>query len=908
MSIICIGAVSAHATVSTTMADEITLFENMGLDLPEKTNETDLVTRGEFIGTITQLLNREFVPSKEYSFTDVPATGDLSGKVSYAVTMGIVSDDTKFNPDANVTYNQAIKMAVAFLGRGAEAEYYGGYDGGGYSAVASTLKLYSGLQDVAEENVTLRDFYKLLYNVGQADMLVRDSDNNLVVGNSPFVEYFNMYEIKGILNASDVTSLKDNEVTAPVGMIQVDRSYYFYDGEIPLGYYVDGWARYASGDSPTAVLVKPYKNETFELGLSDLSGKITGNYLYYDVEGTEKKIKIDSPVLLYNGVAAPTMTINDIFDCELGNVTFIDNDSDGSYEVIDIEEYRPVVVSATSTVSMRIIDKNGAAAVELDNSGLVKKYSLTRDGEEISISDISSGELLKVYESAKKTVVRVEAVSNTISGTATSRNESDRSLKIGDTIYKYSEYFAKYYMKDIKVGDEVEVAITEDNIIHAKVSLSSVRNSYGYIISKASYNEDTDVYSLRLACDDGEIRKVKITNKTVMDGVKGESVIKNNVNELFEMSDAVARLIKYRLNDAKDTILVIDSHKPLEGTEEPNTTVYISEKSDNDLTEFSFPKGTTSNPGFKNDSFALLVNLTSSTKVFKLTIADDLEEEEIFQVASKSDIPSSPKRVPKGGTFNDRKYRIYNVDSYGSAEAVVLVSNEAASSNLTKDDTKGIIYRLSEAVNTDGDNVYEAVIYSNGEYKTYFTDEKIYEQIKTGSRKFAQGDYVAYRVNGKEEIYDTKWIYDHDAVVDAVKNPTGAKINPDAMAYTDTEGEDAVLTTPNQIIWTTNAITPGWLYDYDGTNFVLLPTGHFNDNMKSLPTKSADVTSLGKSFIQATSSASYCVVSSTTNGVGIEEIGVADLRLYTQQTDKNKTDFVMVRTSLGVLQEVLIFR
>ncbi len=927
LTVLCVGAISANAAVQTTMADEITLFRNLGFSLPEKTNETDFVTRAEFVGTITQFINRNFAPGGIYSFEDVPKDSELSGALSYAVAMGIVSDDTLFNPDANVTYPQAMKMAVAFLGRASEAEYLGGFEGGGYSGVASTLKLYAGLQDGNGEAVTLRDFYKILYNVGQAKMLVRDSYNNLVTGRTPFVEYFNMYEIKGILNGSDVTGLEDETYRTPIGMIRVDKNLFIYDGEIPMGYSVDGWASYKSGDYPTAVLIKSYKNDVIEKDLTTFEGRVSGKYVYYDEEGREKKIKIDEPIHLYNGVAASTKGLSELFnDSKLGTVKFIDNDDDGYYEVISFDVYRPVVVSATSNISMRIIDQNDVnGVVELDEStkGKVRHFSITKEGVEIPIASITAGELIKVYESAKNETVRVEVVTKVIDGTVTGFNNTEKKIRVGETTYKYSEYFEKYYLKNVKIGDTLELCITDDNVIHAPASEIAARNSYGYIIGKVRYNDDLEAYVFKLACADGEIRRVKVTEKTVMDGAKGETVIQDNVNALFDHEDPVVRFIKYRLNGAMDEIQVIDTHTPLVGIQsgnninEPQTPVYIDEKTDNDMTEFSYPSGTNWNPGYQNGSWAPHVNVVGTTKVFKLALEEGLEEDEIFRVASKEEITNNVKRAPNY-KFNNRQYRIYNVDTYGSAEAVLLVTG-ADDSSLGKDSPKGVVYRISEAVNLDDEKVYEVVLYNAGEYKTYFTTEKLYLEIKEGRRKLAAGDYITYNLVN-QEIDDTLWIYDHDARANDPNNANGYKLNPQTLANaSQNDGQDTIITTANQLVWTNNAILPGWIYDFGGTSVVLLPTGHFNkpnssadasaeNMMKQLPDNKEAIARLGRSFIPANASTPISIVAKAGNSIGIQEVGVADLRTYVQMKDKSQTDFAIMLLKNGALQEIIIFR
>ena len=161
---ICLCSASAFAKNEDMMPDNKVLFENLGFILPEKTSGNELVTRGEFIYTITQFIGDELRPKGVLSFSDVSNDNKIAGALTYAVSNGLVSDGDMFYPDEPITYDQAYKMAVAFIGRTIEAEQAGGWPGG-YAAVAVTQKLTKGLKDTAGEKLTVRDFYIMLENI-----------------------------------------------------------------------------------------------------------------------------------------------------------------------------------------------------------------------------------------------------------------------------------------------------------------------------------------------------------------------------------------------------------------------------------------------------------------------------------------------------------------------------------------------------------------------------------------------------------------------------------------------------------------------------------------------------------------------------------------------------------------------
>lgn len=891
---LCIGAVTANAaTMTTTMADEVALFENLGFTLPEKAAETDPITRGEFIATITQYINTEFAAGGEYSFEDVPKSDALSGALNYAVAMGIVSDDTMFYPQNNVTYPQAMKMAVAFLGRSVEAESLGGYDGGGYNAVASTYKLYAGLQDMAGEFVTTRDFIKILYNVGNADMLVRDQYGNLYTGNTPFEEYFNMYHVRGIVTVNEDTSLNDNYVTTPAGVIALNEDMYRYEGKAPLGYSVEGWASYESGDMPKIVMLKEYKNNVTELSLVGLDARIDGNYFYYEDGGKESKLKINDPYIIYNDIAAPTMRLSDVLNCKLGTITFIDYDDDQYADVVSVKEYRPVVVSITSKTSMRIVDKNGAPAVQLDNDGKVKKYSIVNDGNEVGIESLAKDTLLAVYESKTKSHVYVEVINDTVSGPVTSQNSVARQIKIGDKVYAISDYFNTYYMSRVVYNQNMDFAVTPDGVIHAITTEKTSANKFGVIL-KWWNDRETEKLMMRIATEDEEIIAVEVSDKIKLDGQSAtESAIKTRL-ELLKGRGKASLFVKYALNDDKTIIKVIDTYDQLTANTDPQNLMTGAEDPDNDLKEYNFPQATTQSPhngnfyyNFDDQGWSPYVN--NIKKIFVITTAEDTPDEEVFSVKDKTYIKGERdadrlKRNPTDGGFAMRMYRLFNVDKYGNCEAILFTRNQV-SNTISADDERGIVYRISKAANLDGDITYEVVIYNAGKYYTYFLEEDYYREIVTAMEEnnrpfpFEVGDYIAYKVDLNEEVLATEVVYDKSA-----KSLLGD------------------LTTPNYYSSRLAYIT-GWIYDMDGTNISLIPSGYFNEGLNADNIETFNPATGGLMGISM-GSAPLNIVSA--DGKSIMEGSMGDITTFVQSPED--AEFVILRLYEGVLQEVILYK
>lgn len=126
------------------------------------------ITRAEFAKIITIAMRIEnIIPIGEETFEDVADDSWYRDYVYISKTVGIINgtSNTTFEPDANITYEQAVKMIVAALGYNQEAQESGGYPEG-YIIVASNLGItdnmnFENTKFATRENVALM-VYKAL--------------------------------------------------------------------------------------------------------------------------------------------------------------------------------------------------------------------------------------------------------------------------------------------------------------------------------------------------------------------------------------------------------------------------------------------------------------------------------------------------------------------------------------------------------------------------------------------------------------------------------------------------------------------------------------------------------------------------------------------------------------------------
>lgn len=167
------------------------------------------ITRAEFAKIITIAMRIEnIMPSGEELFNDISDDSWYKDYVYVAKTAGIINgtSDITFEPEENITYEQAIKMIAAALGYNEEAQARGGYPEG-YLDIAKDLGITDNMYFENTAFATRGDIammtYKALhskcyYLIFDGDKIERmEADNTL-------------YELHKI--AHDINSSLDNEV------------------------------------------------------------------------------------------------------------------------------------------------------------------------------------------------------------------------------------------------------------------------------------------------------------------------------------------------------------------------------------------------------------------------------------------------------------------------------------------------------------------------------------------------------------------------------------------------------------------------------------------------------------------------------------------------------------------------
>ena len=351
-------------------------------------------------------------------FTDVSEMSLGRDAIVLAEKLDIIdgSGNNLFEPEENITLQEAAKILVTILGYKDIAEQTGGYPLG-YTVKATELRLFDGCQITEEGYITPECLVKMLMNTMNAEVLrmgtigVENGEYTkeyISIRDEIFLNYaFDIYRATGILDSTEYTSL-DGISEIGSGKVTIDGQIYeVEESEAPnlLGYYTECYYRYDENDDLRRIVyieADEDRNTVITVSSEDIAREETSTdrFVYYTENETKSKnMKISkAAVLIYNG-GQKRISI-DALCPQWGTVTLIDNDSDDTADVVIVMNYRTILVSGTSASSYTVTDMLGGQPIELDPTD--SEYTvcfLTKNGQPILFESIETRNVISYAES-----------------------------------------------------------------------------------------------------------------------------------------------------------------------------------------------------------------------------------------------------------------------------------------------------------------------------------------------------------------------------------------------------------------------------------------------------------------------------------------------------------------------------
>lgn len=760
-----------------------------GTFLPDNT-----ITRAEAAKVLVCALNAEesaLGMADQELFTDVPATHWAAGYVNYAANFGIIAGRGNgiFDPESPVSYEEIVKMVVAMLGYTPVANIKGGYPTGYLYVANSVAKITKGATGTTGDAAKRWVVARLVFNSLETKIMEPEkwsaSDPEYIKGEDTLLkDYLEVTKLEGVvtdnfLNASTID--KDNEnITIDVTSIDgktyraLEDAGYSYDimdaseealgtydveangtgAEDYLGYTVVAYVQdFEEGsDKLVAIAPKANKNSTLTVAFDDFeedSADTKTSYIafeYYanvdDDDTTTGKISLKNNVYkAVNGLLdAKAMGADDIeslintystdyTDAE-GFIKFVDNNGDGYYDYIFVEEIKAeYVVKSVDSKKFKVEDKINGGTITLDPEDEDAYVSFYKDGAQVEFSAIEEGDTLSVVFNGSSTlknssVVKVYISSDKVEGYVSTASDTKNEYKIDGTVYAKSALTqdnANNAMT-IKRSDDGTFYLNFNGRIAYKEAETSTEGNYAFLLSA---NTDTDFsdgksFTLRFMNEKGEWVDAKLYEKLAIYDSEGAQVAKyKDMDELesdiendteswlkIDKDDKIQldeahnqRIFKYTLNSNGDITKIT---LPAEGL------------SEDDFTYASFG-GTESNAIYKESSNSFK-NITfkggvdKNTVVFKI----DIDGNDITKVTKKKEVSLSSNALFK----DEGEYTGFAYDFDGDNYECMVITNAG---NKIDDEDSLLVITSVELVADDDEDYYVIEGYKDGEKVTLET-------------------------------------------------------------------------------------------------------------------------------------------------------------------------------------------
>lgn len=421
----------------------------------------DTITRAEVAAIVCRVQNLNNLAQSGTQFTDVTSSHWASGYVAQAAGKGIINGngDGTFAPEANVKFQDVVKMFVRTIGYEPYVNANGGYPAGDLAAANRYGVLDGVINSGNEVEATRGQVAQIAFNALDTPLMDRKTygaDEEWVIYNgrngnefqSLLTQYLSVKKIDGTVEGTQVTGLKSAnsidtndkaEITfAYEGMDEDYSDYKLYgvkdvkkvyeadsNASEYLGYAVTAYVKETgkSGEYDIISIAPSNRNKVASFTLDQFASATDKKIEYYknDNDNNTTSLTLSSDILsskakntgiIYNGVAynGTETTVESILaklqvtkdTVYSGKVTLIDNDTTNGYDVISVEVGAPAVVDEVKNsgkVAFKELPKNSIGnRIELtfDEDENDTVIKLTKDGKKIEYTDLKEWDVLSI--------------------------------------------------------------------------------------------------------------------------------------------------------------------------------------------------------------------------------------------------------------------------------------------------------------------------------------------------------------------------------------------------------------------------------------------------------------------------------------------------------------------------------
>ena len=676
--------------------------------------------------------------SKDNQFTDLTGVKN-AGIVNALAEQGIINGYGKyFYPNNNISYSDVIKALATILGYDMILQEYG------YVYTASKLKLNTGVSKTTG-GITYSEFAKLLSNASEVTVMDADGNGNYTISDQKARDVFlRIYKGKGIISATEYSDLygietaRDSHIIIDNEQYRVTCDTYGWEGRCVEYYYR------VENDEKIIVHLAGLTslNNTLTLDYADISDYSSNKYYYRDANDRIKTVRVaTNKKVIYNGKALDSYTVDDMKPT-YGTVQLIDNNRDGVYDIVRVENLDTYVVHAVNHNDFIIYDEYESKNLNLGNSN---KILVEENGEVSKFGNIIAGSVVNAAVSKDNSVAKLYLSKKTLSGSIGEFQQNDPEIEMSIYDEIHQEGITKTFQlhplyegirnartnADKYLGEFVVVAF-DHNGYAVSIHFESDSNwMWAYMIDAKLINKSFDYeVLLKIFSEDG-VHSITPAARVVR--VNGTPKKAEKIIEALE--NGAAQMLRIRFNSNGEISEVLTA-----GSGEKN----MKKVTGSNYTYFSTIKSL----GYK-------VALTD-TSIPVFSVPSSLSGAEDYQFVCST---------ASSYLVNEKKY---NFDAYScdgndlNVECIVLKDREVKN---TDSWNIGVITQIVDTIDEDGE-VYKKITVQNS--SSNYTAKVYADRVDitnlagaaTGSGLTAGlGDIVMYQNNAQGLVHTMKLLY-----------------------------------------------------------------------------------------------------------------------------------------------------
>ena len=490
--------------------------------------EEAVVSRGYAVSAFAAMFAGSRSTGAAASFSDVPLDYAYAAGVYQALEFGILDNsESKFYPNKNASYEDAAAWALKAL------NFDVTLSGKQPLAVAIEMGIFKGV-GISGNSITKGQFLKILENALNADLVnmnMSGSGFSYKVDNTKtyLSEKYNVYLQDGIVTGYKYSSIY-GDIDLKADEVEINRAIYKVDEELSVDYVGYSVSCYVDVERDNRIITlwqKEGRNNTYEVEKKDYLSFDT-SYIRY---GNSKRISLNGSIRMmknnlfdgyYNSAAAAALSGTD-------KIRVIDNDGDGSGDLIKVYKYTYYIVKSVSQVSESVVFGNNEIALDISDDS-VTEFRL--DGKTVDpFTDLQQNDVLTALEGVKvngKKVFDADICRDSVDGMISMMGTDNEGTYyfIDGAYYYLSDNWISYMTASSSyrnIGDYVEVFLSTDKkIVSVKSDSDFV---FGYLM-EAKYKRKTDELQVTVFKTDGEVltvtsvERVKVYNAANQKGKK----------------------------------------------------------------------------------------------------------------------------------------------------------------------------------------------------------------------------------------------------------------------------------------------------------------------------------------------------------------------------------------------------